>query len=389
MRRITLAFLLLAVAATAAGQTTCTPQLAYNAGTLEWTVGFNGCTNVPTFTVGDTVTFIIGSAECAGTVTIVSAPGILFPGGAVSFKTPEGCSPLATFSATTASLKTSTTTYDLTLINAVNQFAQSFSVGPATAGDEQGNADTTASNSSSQAFNLKYAVSSVYTPPPSAKSFTQRLQRSFSLSIDTTDQDKGFVDDNSVSAAVDLPDFLQNNALFAQTKIGGEVQYERAIHTSDSNLDAVATFDTFIRKIPTYNLFSPTNTVRRGSPLELSLSYGFRRKEVDGAADSDNGTVFTGTALYHLFAADKYQIDFSVTTTWNNVDNLPAGTSKTQHAFKAQVWYAPTASSPFKVTTSFENGSFGPVLTKLRQYFVGIALQNVSTRLTTSTTPSP
>jgi hypothetical protein len=363
---------------------TCAPTLAYNAGTLQWSVDYTGCPTPPTFNTGDQLTLIIGSARCTGTVTRYDPATSLISAG-VTFSVPPACSPTNTYSASTAQLVTGSTTTNLKLINALSQFAQTLSVGPVTAGDTQGNAQSTATPGDSQAFHLVYEANYIKVPPfvPTPNlPFFARLERSLALSIDTTDQEQGFIDDNSISGGLFLPRIAAGN-LRAQGKIGGQVQYERAIHGSDSNLDATATLEGLIPAIQSLNLFS--ETVRRGSPLALTVSYGLRRKHV-GTTD-DNGRVFSGTALYHIFAGDQYQIDLSATTTWNDVDNLPAGTSRTQHNFKAQIWYAPTASSPFKVTTSFANGSFGPVLQNLRQYFIGVALMNVSSRVTTPTKP--
>lgn len=374
----------LAAQTAAPAATTCTPTLAYNAGTLQWSVDYVGCPTPPTFKTGDQVTFIIGSARCTGTVTNYVPAGPLFA-AAVTFSVPSGCSPTNTYAAATAQLVTGGTTTSLKLVNALSQFAQTLSVGPVTAGDTQGNGQSTPSNTNSQAFHLVYDVTYLKVPPfaetPNLP-LIARLERQLSLSIDTTDQEQGFIDNNSATGGVFLPRIAAGN-LLAQGKIGGQVQYQRAVHSSDSNLDATATVEGLIPAIQSLNLFS--ETVRRGSPLALAFSYGLRRKHA-GTTD-DNGRVFSGTALYHIFAGDQYQIDLSATTTWNDVDNLPAGTSRTQHNFKAQIWYAPNASSPFKVTTSFANGSFGPVLQNLRQYFIGVALTNVSSRVTTPTTP--
>jgi hypothetical protein len=360
----------------------CAPTLAYNAGTMQWSVDFVGCPAPPTFTAGDPVTLIIGAAKCTGTVTKYDPP---FPpiSAAVTFSVPAACSPTSTYAATAASLVANGTTTDLKLINALSQFAQTLSIGPVTAGDQQGNGSS--ASSTSQAYQLQYDMTFIKVPPfvPTPNlPFFARLERQASVSINTTDQEQGFIDDNSVSGALFWPRLFAGSIL-AQGKLGGQVQYARAIHTRDSDLDATVTMEGLVPAVQSLNLMS--DTTRRGSPLALSLSYGLRRKHA-GTTD-DNGRMFSGTALYHLFAGDQYQIDLSATTTWNDVDNLPAGTSRTQHNFKAQIWYAPNASSPFKVTTSFSNGSFGPVLTKLRQYFVGVALSRVSSAVTTPTTP--
>ena len=393
MRRLAIA-LLLAVAATAGAQTTtCAPELSPNA-LNTWGVDFVGCTTLPPMNVGDAVTLMLGNTNCPGTVTNFQGPSPLpgtKPSSAVTFSVPDSCAPTSSklYSANTAQLKVGTTTFDLTLTKPLSRASHTFNLGPATAGDQQGNGQNAAPSGDTQAYRFQYSGEYDFFPPPTTAevAFRRRFERSFTLSIDTTDQEKGFIDNNSVSGGLYLPS-LNVPGLFVQGRIGGQVSYDRAIHSANSDLDAVATLSGLIPALQSINLLG--SATRRGSPLSLSFSYGLRRKQVETTGDTpttsqDNGRVFTGGALYHVFLADNYQIDLSVSTTYNDVDNIPAGTSKTQHAFKAQIWYAQNASSPFKVTTSFENGSFGPVLLKLRQYFVGIALQNLSGKLNTAT----
>jgi hypothetical protein len=74
---------------------------------------------------------------------------------------------------------------------------------------------------------------------------------------------------------------------------------------------------------------------------------------------------------------DNYRIDFTATTTYNDLNNLPAGTPKTQHAFTAAVYYEPSPNAPFTAMASFQNGSFGAVLTKLKQYFIGVSVTKI------------
>ena len=74
---------------------------------------------------------------------------------------------------------------------------------------------------------------------------------------------------------------------------------------------------------------------------------------------------------------DNYRIDLTATTTYNDLNDLPAGTPRTQHAFTASVYYEPSANVPFTAVASFQNGSFGAVLTKLKQYFVGVAVTKI------------
>ena len=86
------------------------------------------------------------------------------------------------------------------------------------------------------------------------------------------------------------------------------------------------------------------------------------------------GAVYSGTAFYHLYLMDNYRIDLTATTTYNDLNNLPAGTPKTQHAFTAAVFYQPSPTAPFSAVASFQDGSFGAVLTNLRQYFIGVSV---------------
>ena len=193
------------------------------------------------------------------------------------------------------------------------------------------------------------------------------------LKIDSTDQKTGFIDDNSIDAGLYLPG-LGINDLLAQGKIGIDVSYARPIHDDQTHdLDATLTVGGWFPFLQSINLLS--KTTQRGSPLSLSASYGYRSKRLSGT--TADGTLFSGTAGYHFYVLDNYRVDFTTTTTWTGTDKLPAGTPKTQHYFKAQILYAATPTSKFGIVTSVENGSIGPVLDKVRNYFIGVALSQI------------
>jgi hypothetical protein len=62
---------------------------------------------------------------------------------------------------------------------------------------------------------------------------------------------------------------------------------------------------------------------------------------------------------------------------FNDVSDRPASTPRTQHSYKAQVSYKADPLSMFSAVASYENGHSGPVFTKLRQYFVGVGIQQI------------
>jgi hypothetical protein len=93
---------------------------------------------------------------------------------------------------------------------------------------------------------------------------------------------------------------------------------------------------------------------------------------------STKGRVFEGSALYHLFLLDQYEVSFSATLTHNDLNDQPASMPRTQRLYKAEIAYLENLESGFKVLTSIEDGSAGVMLRKVRQYFIGVAISKLN-----------
>lgn len=389
MRRILLPFVFtLVFAAGALAQ--CTTQLAFVAlqPTTEitkrtWGVTFTNCPDIKAtmFPVGSTGTLDIGGINYDAVITSFTEPNAIVLNPQVNFtlKLPTGANdPITVFygsnsASFTYPINGQPTTWALTLTEAVNVRADSFHVGRA---DATGTSSDASLPAIPPAYRLQFTSTYSYRPPfiPSGATteLKNRIQRDFALKIDTTDKSTGYVDDNSITGGLFIPR-LNLAGLVKQAKIGAEASYDRPIHNNDHNADVTATAAGYIPAIQALNLMMTQKKL--ASPLSLALSAGYRSKRMTGS--TYRGRVFSGTAFYHLYAMDNYRIDLTATTTYNDLNDLPAGTPKTQHAFTAAVYYAPSPSSPFSAVASFQNGSFGAVLTKLKQYFIGVSVQKI------------
>ena len=208
-----------------------------------------------------------------------------------------------------------------------------------------------------------------------SKSALTQLQEEISVSIDTTDRAaKGtqFVDDNRLIAAVRSPEKTFGTVL-NRVRIGLEGQFAKAIHTEDRNTDLTIVVDGWLPFFQALNILSQTRT--RTLPLSFRLSGGRRSQNVSGVRS--NGNLADGTLTYHLYLLNHYAVDLSAETVFNDASNRPASTPRTQHSYKAAIFYKADPLSMFSAVASYENGHSGPVFTKLRQYFVGIGIQQL------------
>jgi hypothetical protein len=386
----------LILAATAYGQ--CKTQLAFSAlspGTpiteRPWGVTFTSCPNVTatTFAVGASGTLNLGGIRYEAVIDSFVPPTSISPNPQVVFKLklPAAANdPLDVFYATSSALFSypvggTWQTWQLQLTEALNVKTHSFHIGRADATSQAANLPPIP-----PAYRLQITSSYSYRPPfvptGATQSFKSRLQRDFSFKIDTTDKTTGYVDDNSVSAGAFIPR-LNLGGVVAQGKFGGQVSYQRPMHNNDHNADATATAAGLIPAVQAMNLF--TTERKLASPLSLAISAGYRSKRMTGT--NYRGRVFSGTAFYHLYLLDNYRIDLTASTTYNDLNNLPAGTPKTQHAFTAAVYYEPTPNAPFTAMASFQSGSFGAVLTKLKQYFIGVSVTKIDQLFASWSTP--
>jgi hypothetical protein len=382
-RAIAIAVLLLLAAIPAFAQ--CSPTLAYSAMKVErsyrvWTITFHDCGTLPVFTAGSDGKLILGTSQYNATVDSFIESTVLTPNPTLTLIQQTGgeldpldayySTQLAEFTYTALGV---TTTWTLNPLQPLNEKSYAFKFGPASAGDQTGQGTP---GQSITAFRLNFAANYSHASRRGAtsdKSWFSKIQRDAAVQVDTTDQKSGFIDNSSLAAGGFIPQ-ISLGRLLSQGKIGAQIKYERPIHVSNHNLDATATVTGGVPLFQAVNLFSSKRTL--AEPLQLSLSYGYRSQRM--TTSTYRGRVFEGSARYHMYLFTDYRVDLRATTTYNDLNNLAPNTPKTTHQFAAQILYRSTPSGPFGVVASFENGSFGPVLSKLRQYFIGVAIQNVT-----------
>jgi len=386
MRRalIVLASLVLAHAALAQSAP-CTPELDFSGippgvafTERPWGITFTNCTGIDKtmFPEKSTGTLTVGGIQYTAVVQffVDAGPGHPFPQLVFLLQLDQGASdPVSVFYGSDAAqfqytVNGKPTTWTLAMTEALNQKSNSIHIG---------RADANQSNQPAipPAYELK--IASNYSRQPAyagakAPINWDSLQQDFQFKVDTTDKTTGYVDDNSVTYGAFLPHLKLQNVV-AQGKIGAQVDYQRPIHNNDHNADATVTAAGYLPFLRAANLFASKR--RLASPLSIEASYGYRSKRMTGS--TYRGRVFSGTAFYHLYVMDNYRLDLTATTTYNDLDNLPAGTTRTQHAFTASVYYEPSPNAPFNAVASFQNGSFGAVLTKLKQYFIGVSVTKI------------
>lgn len=279
----------------------------------------------------------------------------------------------------TATVELDETTFEVAVLQdsltARNTLRYDWSVGPATQGDEDGESETSESTDSSDPGALRFRYSGEYARGGLFGRMKGRLvQTTAALAIDTTDQDSpDFIDNNQLSLGVRLTN-LSAGRLWMHGKVGLEARAEKAFHQDVRNVDALVTVSGWVPVLRSFTLLS-----REGefiaAPLSFKASYGYRDRNQSG--ESVKGAVFEGSALYHLFLLDQFQISFSATWTHNDLDqseNIP----RTQRLYKATIAYLEDPTSGFKVLTSIEDGSAGVMLRKVRQYFIGVAVSKLS-----------
>jgi len=76
----------------------------------------------------------------------------------------------------------------------------------------------------------------------------------------------------------------------------------------------------------------------------------------------------------------RYEFGLSGTWTLNDLSDRAEDVPRTSRLYKVSVGYLSDPAAGFKVLTSFEDGRTGPLLQKVRQYFVGIAISRFSGR---------
>ncbi|HEX8617752.1 MAG TPA: hypothetical protein VF911_09235 [Thermoanaerobaculia bacterium] len=266
--------------------------------------------------------------------------------------------------------------------SALNTTRYTWSVGPATQGNASGQAppapgpnDPPAAETSDPTGAIRLRYDGEYARGGFfGTSHNPLLQTIATVSIDTTDQDAtGFIDNNTASLGAHFTS-LSFGRLWMHGKAGADVRYQKAVHSDVRNADAVLTVSGWVPVLRSITLFS-RNGDFIAAPLSFTASYGYRVHEGQSAAS--RGTVFDVTANYNMYLFDQYQLTLTGTLTHNDLDDT-AKLPSTQRMYKASIAYLANPSTGFKVLTSIEDGSAGVMLTKVRQYFIGVALARLN-----------
>jgi len=377
-RGIVLVLLALTCAATTLGD--CSPTVVARSTTKITVSNITTDCNFGTPAPGDAVSIAAGGTTIATTVvkyalvtTPISLPGILQL--ASTDPVPEKLTEINNESTVTVTVNGNTATAQV-LTTSPNYFKYNYSVGPAETGDakgQSGSTSTTTTASSSGAIRVKldaqYAGTGILgTPVGSAQTLA-------TVDVDTTDQDSAsFIDNNQATLAFLWKVRPLGNVL-KQGKLGFQGSYTKAAHSDIHDFDSTITFSGWLPIIHNLNLFN-----RQGdfisTPMAITASYGRRNRDQQG--EQFKGNVFTGTALYHVFAIDKYKVDFNVTWTVNDLSNRPPTTPRTQRLYQATISYLADPAKGFSVLTSFESGSAGVMLKDVREYFVALSLSKLN-----------
>lgn len=380
IRRVVFGLFALLVAAIAFGEDCAAnqPRFELNAATQDPTITFPKDTMPSSITTGATVKLVLGGgAPIDATVTDVTTNALI--GGSIvtlhssqPFNVPiQGADASGLTSATVTLLPPTGNTIALCGLTPLNY---SFHIGPTVATDS-----STAGTDPAGVMRFQFSHGVLHlveiNSDPALIPAARNLQEELSVSVDTTDR-KGtgtqFVDDNRLIAAIRSPEKTFGTVL-NRVRIGLEGQFARAIHTEDRNTDVTIVVDGWMPFFQAVNILSQTRT--RTLPLSFRLSAGRRSQNVTGV--KSNGNLADGSLTYHLYLLDHYAVDLSAETVFNDVSNRPASTPRTQHSYKAAIFYKADPLSKFSAVASYENGHSGPVFTSLRQYFVGIGIQQL------------
>ena len=339
----------------------------------------------PALKAGDEVTISIGSTELKTSVRRVDAS---LPGStSVFLAKPTG----AEFRSGILVLNTDLTTEEaqlnykdsagkeqsatLCLVGQFNTRSHSMHIGPTTGKKDAGAAE----KNGPSAIRLQYEssfrrfVATKGDEPKSTIPSMRLMQQEFGVSVDTTNErNKGFVDDNRVMAGFFSPRMSLGNAL-NRVRAGIAGQHARAFHGSNNNSDITLTVDGGVPFFQAANIATPVR--RLASPLSFRASAGKRWQSIDDV--QSHGDLAEWSFLYHVYVLASYRIDLEHRTLFNDATNRAATTPRTQHSWKATMFYLGDETSRFSAIASYENGHSGPVFTKLRQFFVGVGVKSV------------
>ena len=341
---------------------------------------------IPTINVGDGVAITSGGKQFEASVKEVIPSAGLFTrieamaAGPVA-EDADTLDQLTTNAA--ATVKIGTESFDAKIINAnlplLNITRYEWSIGPATKATTDNSGGTGAADgdeSAEGAFRFQY--DGEYARPGflGRGSSASKFQTIGTLSIDTTNsEDPGYIDNNQLAVGIRSIE-LPMSSLLAQARVGVEGSLTRSFHQDAQDGDVMATFSTWIPALRSKTFFSSIPDYI-SPPLAISLSYGYRNKQVPGAK-TISGRSGEATATYYLYAFDDYQLTLSGTWTLNDMSDRPATMKRTSRLYRIGVAHMTDPAKGFEVVTSFEDGSIGPLLTKVRQYYIGIATKKFS-----------
>lgn len=326
-----------------------------------------------TLATGDTVTVSAGGQDAQFTVT---GTGVNLVANPKTYTLAAAdASALKVFDFGTVQITAGGTKRPVRVLSLFENYRRhSASAGPANADTAKGGA----TGSSTAALGLQYdgeyargGILGTKTPPIGVDATSgAAYQTRAAISIDTTDQtDPSFVDDNRLTLGARRLD-LDFGSVYSQGSAGFDVRVGRAFHRDVRDVDAVAVVAGQLPFVPSYTFASNTRFIAQ--PLTFTASYGYRNRHDN--ATSVHGTVFEGSALYHLYLYDAYAFDVSGTWTINSKDLQNATTPRTQRMFRAKLLYLANPKNGFSLLTTVENGSAGVMLRSIRQYFIGMSI---------------
>jgi len=347
----------------------------------------DACGQNTTIDKGDAVTITSGAKQVSGTVVTIQMVDVnqvhqKVLGVAAGGPAAADAASLEQFPTGSGSVAYNGTTVQATVKNgaAINSKRYNWSVGPAKEGDNSDTSTPAGAPATSTTMRFQYDgefIQEGFFGHATGKSDTKKqamYETHATLSVDTTSSNKSTFIDNNV-ATLGLRSLQRQFAGLKQVHFGIEGQLSKAAHQDVHDGAATATFSAWVPWIPSITILSSVPDYI-APPLTLDLSYGYKNKQT--ATDSMHGTGGTGTAAYRLYVMDKYELAASETLTLNNFSDRPADVPRTQRMFKVQISYLKDSATGFAVAASYEDGSIGPVLTKVKQYFLGIAMSKFS-----------
>jgi len=355
----------------------CAADIRVRAST-KITVSYATCADVTSLpAAGEPVTIDAGGQKIATMVVKAVTEDVLGLGTVIQLASTDAAveSVIAINNEQTVGVTIGTATIIATVLSPTpNYFKYNWAIGPASTGAEDGDSEES-TTATANAIRLQYSADYARTGLlGDAKTFLGGAQLLATVSVDTTDQnDPSLIDNNRATLGFgwDVP---PAGNLLKQGKLGFEGRASKAFHSDIRDIDATVTFTGWVPVLKTLNLFNDEGDFI-STPLSFELSYGYRNR--DQAGDSFDGKVFEASALYHIFAANRYKLDLQGTWTVNDLSNRPATTPRTQRMYKATVSYLADPAKGFSVMTTIEDGSAGVMLTKVREYFVGLAISKL------------